>query len=166
MQFGQCDCSLDSVIAVEKGCGSSKAKRKKSTDSAAHGGSSGGLVNERRRGGGSGADGPGGDQRGDVQRGNNLCGGDQRGGYQGGAEPAATTLILQEASLGSGGVTGVVVEAAREEDSPGGEDLCRAGEAADMGEAGKVLPGADKLQTTPPTKRRKAIDPLSLTPCF
>ena len=36
------------------------------------------------------------------------------------SEPAATTLILQEASLGSGGVTGVVVEAAREEDSPGG----------------------------------------------
>ena len=82
------------------------------------------------------------------------------------AEPAATTLILQEASLGSGGVTGVVVEAAREEDSPGGEDLCRVGEAGDMGEAGEVLPGADKLQTTPPTKRRKAIDPLSLTPCF
>ena len=67
----------DSMVAVKKGCGSAKAKRKKSTDTAAHG-------NRSDRGGASAAGGRGSDPRTDQKRGSTLMGGDRRGGLQDG----------------------------------------------------------------------------------
>ena len=67
----------DGVVAVEKGCGSAKAKRKKSTDTAAHG-------SRTDRGGASAVGGRGGDPRSDQKRGGTLRGGDRRGGLQDG----------------------------------------------------------------------------------
>ena len=65
----------DGVVAVEKGCGSAKAKRKKSTDTAAHGSRS-------DRGGAGSVGGRVGDQGPYQNRGGTHLGSDRRGGPQ------------------------------------------------------------------------------------
>ena len=65
----------DGVVAVEKGCGSAKAKRKKSTDTAAHGSRS-------DRGSAGAVGGRVGDQRPYQNRGGTHLGVDRRGGPQ------------------------------------------------------------------------------------
>ena len=66
---------VDGVVAVEKGCGSAKAKRKKSTDTAAHGSRS-------DRGGASAVGGRVGDQGPYQNRGGTHLGSDRRSGPQ------------------------------------------------------------------------------------
>ena len=74
----------DSVIMVERGCGSGKAKRKKSNDNGDQDGGPGGPGSKRDKGGGGS-----GERRENIQRGGNLRGGGQLGGYNRGGHTAA-----------------------------------------------------------------------------
>ena len=83
----------DSVIMVERGCGSGKAKRKKSNDNGDQDGGPGGPGSKRDKGGGGS-----GERRENIQRGGNLRGGGQLGGYNRGGHTAATQTAPLEAA--------------------------------------------------------------------
>ena len=88
----------DGVVAVEKGCGSARTKRKKSTDTAASGGRS-------DRGGAGTAAGRGGDQRPYQNRGGTNFGGGNRG-FSGGFQRGHPSNERGDSRGGGGGARG------------------------------------------------------------